>query len=231
MMARRTILGAGLMAIGSLFVAACTKYPKYVYRFKMTVEVDTPSGLKTGSSVYEVTAEKHVKLLPDANSRSRDVRGEAVAVDMPGGRTLFALLKTINQSGDDDLAYLSMATIDPAYQNDWVESADRIVRGKGIQSPAVVAPENYPLLVTFGDVADPTSVVRVGPDDLAASFGAGYRLKAITVQVTDEPVTVGIQKRLAWLTDKNRKRFDPNNKPEGIPLGNYRGLFSTEISR
>lgn len=59
--------------------------------------------------------------------------------------------------------------------------------------------DNYPYLVTFKDIADPTSVVRVDPDDLAASFGAGYRLKAITVQVTDEPVTVGIVKKLGWL--------------------------------
>jgi hypothetical protein len=50
--------------------------------------------------------------------------------------------------------------------------------------------------VTFGDIKDPTSVARVDPDDLAASFGAGVKLKAITVEITDDAVTTGIEKRL-----------------------------------
>lgn len=85
------------------------------------------------------------------------------------------------------------------------------------------------MLVTLGDVSDPTSVERVDPDNLEASFGKGYRLKAITVQVTDDEVTTGIEKRLGWLLDENRKRFDPNLPPQGIPLGNFSGLFSTEL--
>lgn len=73
--------------------------------------------------------------------------------------------------------------------------------------------DNYPYLVTFKDIADPTSVVRVDPDDLAASFGAGYRLKAITVQVTDEPVTVGIAERLAWLSKYPEPSLNPQHSP------------------
>ena len=55
------------------------------------------------------------------------------------------------------------------------------------------------MLVTFGDLDDPTSVAEVDPDDLAASFGEGYALKRITVQITDDPVTTGIEQRLGWL--------------------------------
>jgi hypothetical protein len=55
------------------------------------------------------------------------------------------------------------------------------------------------MLVTFGDEADPTSVAEVDPDDLAATFGEGVRLKRITVELTDDPVTSGIEARLAWM--------------------------------
>ncbi len=38
----------------------------------------------------------------------------------------------------------------------------------------IVVPEvEYPLMVTFADIADPASVILVNPDDLAASFGPG----------------------------------------------------------
>ena len=223
MMARRTMLGTGLGALTALFAAGCAQYPKYVYRFKLTVEIDTPDGVRSGYSVYEVTAQKHAKLLPEARARSRDVRGEAVAVDLPGGKTVFALLKTINGSGDDNLAYLSMATLDPAYQNDWIESAQRIISGVGTVSPAEVATENYPMLVMFKDINNPTSIERIEP--------AAIGIRRIVVEVTVAPLTTGINSRLPWLLEKNRKKFDTNNKPKDIPIGDFKGLFSTELSK
>jgi hypothetical protein len=66
----------------------------------------------------------------------------------------------------------------------------------------------YPMLVTFGDEADPTSVTLVDPDDLAATFGAGVKLRRITAELTDDPVTTGIEKRLGWLTNYYDKMLD-----------------------
>lgn len=60
----------------------------------------------------------------------------------------------------------------------------------------------YPMLVTFGDLGDPTSVARVDPDDLAASFGEGVSLKRVTVELTDDPVTKGIEERLPTPDDR-----------------------------
>lgn len=227
-MARRGVLGLVVGGVAAL-LSGCGLFGGNSYRFRMTVEVETPDGVKTGSSVYEVDTEKKSTFMT-GNDRSKSLKGEAVAVDLPSGRTLFALLKTAN-SKRDDLALMSMAALDPAFRNDWIESAGRISSSDGITSPAEVRAADYPLLVTFADPADPTSVQRVDPANLAASFGPGVTLKRITVEVTNDPVTTGIEKRLGWLLDKNRKRFGPDTKPAGIPLGNYSGLFSTEITR
>ncbi len=51
----------------------------------------------------------------------------------------------------------------------------------------------------------------VDPDDFAASFGEGVSLKRITVQITDDPVTTGIEERLGWLGDLKQYRTDPDN--------------------
>jgi hypothetical protein len=67
-----------------------------------------------------------------------------------------------------------------------------------------LAPKQYPLLVTFGDINDPASVKRVDPNNLELAFGPGYALQSITLSITDEPVTKGeVQKVLGWLGDGN----------------------------
>jgi hypothetical protein len=72
--------------------------------------------------------------------------------------------------------------------------------------PLVVQPKRYPMLVTFEDVTDPKSVRLVDPADLATSFGAGYALRKITLEITREPVTKGVVEGvLGW--------WKPENKP------------------
>ncbi|MEX2490602.1 MAG: hypothetical protein WD425_02455, partial [Nitrospirales bacterium] len=71
-----------------------------------------------------------------------------------------------------------------------------------VQEIRELAPEDYPLLVTFTDITDPTTVKTVDPDNLAATFGPGVSLKRITLEITDEPVTEGkIENVLRWLDD------------------------------
>jgi hypothetical protein len=229
-MARRTF-GRGVMGLlagGAVaLLGGCGLLGGNSYRFRMTVEVETPEGLRTGSSVYEVSAEDKISFLPEMADRGWSVTGEAVAVDLPGGSKLFALLKTEN-SRRSDLAKMSMATLDPEFDNDMVESAGRIA---GNWSPlrGDVAPADYPLLVTFGDIDDPASVERVDPANLAASFGPGVRLKRITVETTNDPVTVGIEERLGWLPDYFDKMLDGSRITNSTALANTLG--QTEFKR
>ena len=66
----------------------------------------------------------------------------------------------------------------------------------------------YPMLVTFADINDPASVKKVDPDDLAASFGAGYLLKSITLEITDEKVTEGVVEAVLGWMEKNNNTLD-----------------------
>lgn len=167
------------------------------YRFLLTVELDTPAGVRRGSSVIEIMARNTAALAPDGKARTWRVTGEAVAIDVPDGRTLFALLKTgaIHQ----DMAGLSMTALDPAFRNDVVQSAARIVDRAGIVSPAPVRPRDYPILVTFRDPADRRTMDPVEPDQLEAAFGPGVRLLRVTAALTEDPVTTGLDRRLPWL--------------------------------
>lgn len=200
-----------LVLVTALALSGCGLLDTFTdakYRFRMTVEVETPEGVKRGSSVYEVTAGLRTKVLPDARGSKVTSKGEAVAVDIAPGQTLFALLKNGTPTGT--MAELSMTTLDPRFASHrkMVDTAEDLAARGALGPPETVDRAFYPMLVTFSDIDDPTSVTLVDPDDLAASFGEGVTLKRITVQLTDDPVTTGIEERLGWLLSYYDKMLD-----------------------
>jgi hypothetical protein len=222
------IIQAAWLALAALALSGCDLLDTFTdakYRFRMTIEVETPDGVKRGSSVYEVTAGLRTKVLPDARGSEVTSKGEAVAVDIAPGQTLIALLKNGTPTGT--MAELSMITLDQqfALHRKMVDTAEELEARNPGGSPVVVDPDFYPMLVTFGDLDDPTSVARVDPDDLAATFGEGVTLKRVTVQLTDDPVTTGIEQRLGWLERPFSDRERNSEFPRGIPLGDFKGLF------
>ncbi|MFM7334774.1 MAG: hypothetical protein ACKO1H_10250 [Tabrizicola sp.] len=58
-------------------------------------------------------------------------------------------------------------------------------------TPIPLPPEAWPMLVTFDDITRPETVRRVDPANLAAVFGEGVRLEAVTLEVTEGAVTQG----------------------------------------
>ena len=95
----------------------------------------------------------------------------------------------------------------------------------------------YPTLVTFANLADPASVKRVDPDKLAATFGEGFNLKCIAVQMTDDPLTTGIERRFSWMNSYRDRCFNgESNIAEDLKVDDLAahlsaGSFSTELAR
>jgi hypothetical protein len=191
------------------------------YRFKVTVEVETTEGLKTGSSVYEVSAVNRPKLLPEEGARQIEQKGEAVVVDLDSG-PIFVLMSGRNLRPTDIVA-LSMRTLDPEFKGwtDSVESAGRLRSWS--ERKGEVSSTDWPMMVQFGDLNDPTSVEKVDP----ATFG----VKRMWVETTNEDVTVGIEKRLRWLTEIKGGYLHGGFSARGAPLGLTGLAFSTEVGK
>lgn len=214
---------AGLLCI-ALALSSCG-YRSEEFSYRMTVEVDTPEGPRSGESVIEVGLHEPGEsrfLLPDA-AGSQTLRGEAVAVDLPGGKVLFALLQA---PGDVDAAgSFPIHAFNPKLYPGEYAFIRRAQELKKVRSVGVLPRESYPFLVTFGDPADPTSIQRLDPDNLAAVFGEGVKLRRITIEMTDDTVTSGISDRLPWLGTINDQSYQAADFPKDIPLGNFTGLF------
>ena len=222
MMARRGVLR--VLAIASFAaVAGCGLIGNSIsYRYRLTVEVETPEGLKTGSSVIEVTETDQNGI--NGSHLDIKVKGEAVAVDLPGGQVLFALLDKASSAAVD--AVEEQLGPVPNDENAWRNQIRQVkdqtaifelpssitVRGKDVAT--------YPTLVRFRDLSDPRSVEKVLPTNLASSFGPGVRLKRITIQVTDDDVTEGIEKRLGWLPNYYNKMLDGSRINNGRLIAN-----------
>ncbi|MEP5937736.1 MAG: hypothetical protein ABJ239_05370 [Erythrobacter sp.] len=175
----------------------------------MTVEVDTPEGLKTGSSVIEIETRLETNPESPASQRtSRRVKGEAAFVNLGERGSLFALLRS---EDDVDFAKRIMFLMAPKGRdkngdpflgrfNNMLEMTEpvELPATQAEINPSLAEMKGQPMLVTFGDLDDPSSVARVDPDDLAASFGDGVSLRRITVQMTNDRVTTNIENRISW---------------------------------
>jgi hypothetical protein len=225
MIGRRSF--AGLMFAGAAVFAleGCSLLePSEMLRYRLTVEVETPEGVKSGYSVWEYrVTDIKVGFTP----QSTEQRGEAVAVELPNGQTLFALLidgdgfpdyprhviedmlrQTPEYKANYETAFLEVFPVWTRGRKSWVVPPWRSPSG-----PSEKPRSAYPMLVTFKDIADPASVKRVDPGDMSTSFGKGYRIKAITVQVTDEQVTTGVQDRLPKPLYKGFYNWDGKSNP------------------
>ena len=208
------------------------------YQYQLTVEVETPEGIQSGSTVIAVLMTSSIKGAEALGGSGPTARGEAVAVDLPNGKTLFVLLRS-----DTDVDWAGSAHIkSTGFKQD--DFADKAQFRETLRNNRIVYPvqrwvetrggekiDNYPMMVMFDDIKDPRTVKRVDPQYLAVSFGDGYMLKTISVVGTDEPVTRGIEKRLGWLPGVYQLGLGADFKPVGVPVGDFQRLFSTELSK
>ena len=171
-------IGGPLLLLAVFFVRWAIKYPAHTYRYKVKVEIDTPSGVRSGSQVHQVRWRSGPRL-GGANTGSHHLKGEAIAVDLDENETLYALLGA---------AHTSYAS--PAF------GTERVTKTTSREPVELKA---LPKFVRFGDEADPASAQDIDPGDLAATYGAGYALRRVVVQIVDDPPTCGIERRLPWL--------------------------------
>ncbi len=199
-----------LMTLG---LAGCSS-ESWSWHQRLTLIFATPDGDVSGSAVIEVSWSE----VNSVHNYPGGYRGEASVVNLGSGRYLFALL-------DEQTKYLAFETF-----NGGPGIGEKIFAAmaqfRGIKP---VLPENYPLMVTFDDIKDPASVKKVDPDNLAATFGPGYSLKSVTLEITDEPVTRGeVEKVLGWL-GKIKGRIKPSNKKYADELTTEEMLYRNDF--
>jgi hypothetical protein len=196
------------------------------YRYKLTLAVDTPDGVKRASSVVEALFWEIS--IPDRGITHK-LRGEALYLDLgPGARPLIALLtsylhpqhaetdsgmrKAIRWTRDGGPGANILSELYGHSSPDFMDNVASIAHMRG---PLKIIPAELPDLVTFADTDDPKSVMLVDPNDLQATLGANITWHEITLEITDERVTRKIETKLTWLP----AYFDKNLRLDGSDHG------------
>jgi hypothetical protein len=199
---RRSLLTL-LAAASVASLSGCGSGPRTI-RYRLTLEVETPEGTKTGSGVIEHTGRWNdgiTRGLGAGPGLAGWTHGEAIITDL-GARGLLLCLLTRDETSagsEDDFLLPKVFPFDKwgGSQKDYAAYLGRLEGRK----PVANAPlQNLPMLARLRDPLDPAAAERVDPTNLAATFGAGVRLVRATVQITDDPLAPpALENRLPWI--------------------------------
>ena len=156
-----------LALLAALFIGDQIRINRPGHKYRLTVEVDTPEGTKSASGVLSVHPDRGY------SRRGQTVtKGDAVFVDLGGGKNLVALLAHVDKTVDlDGISYVALRAYKAAGRN---PSFNDMSRMSGV---VAVTGALIPVLVTFADPSDPATAREAAPDDLEAALGKGYRLQ------------------------------------------------------
>lgn len=207
-MQRRYFMALALMVVGPVAAgyAFVTWRAKDTYRYKLTLTLETPNGVKSASNVVEV---KYIDL---SRSFYQSVRGQALYLDLgPGLRPLIALLTARDPrfSGDERKIWRSFnptLAIAKAY-GVVTKNAGGIRAFMKLRGARQMDRSDLPTLVTLYNQDDPATVTLVDPFNLEGTLGVGVSFKSVQIELTDEPISTGLEKRLPWILRSNRPCF------------------------
>ncbi|WP_229593047.1 hypothetical protein [Pseudodesulfovibrio sediminis] len=158
------------------------------------VDVNTPSGLKSCTSMVQLKDSGLKVWALNPYSRQPKVKGEAVYCDLGDGKNLVALL-----SFQGDHYGLHMLHDLP-----WRAAGHRVNHKEKYQ-PFINGRHDLigdltPILVTFSDTNDRNSMTEVSPDSMSTVYGEGFTISRIWVEMTDDPyLSSGIKEHLPWV--------------------------------
>jgi hypothetical protein len=239
------IVAAAILALGWLIFDGSTTWPRTIH-YRLTLVVDTPEGERSGSSVVQIKIR-----FPGGLTRAQGwgvttaLLGEATTVDLGPRGLLFALLVSEKElaSGGTGLYSLPFSSDDypgkyPNNDGSNAQTASFLDELNRVKPKAEILSNDFPMLVRFRDPKDQTSIERVDPSDLSASFGPGVKPKRASIEITDDPVTKTIEARLPWLmTDKDspllipldqnhiRERLEDKRLVSGLRFDAFRSLY------
>lgn len=190
------LIGGGALALLSGCAMATSSF-----RYRMRVE-----GEWSGSAVYEVLVERtRGPRLADETPGGSIVLGEALmlpAVPAP----VFVLLRPAVEGRDLKGAIMRALAPDVSLSEEpfsWAV-AKHLSGLRNREAIGELPRGDWPLMVRFRDLADSTSVEKVEPEEIG--------VRRISVQVTDDAVSRGIEAKLVWLKSEGRT-LDPASGP------------------
>ena len=183
---------------------------------------ETPYGPMQASGVIAVrfghpTAFSRNYLIGGGGLRSQ-VRGEAVVADFGDGKVLIALLQNLTPALRTAVYHQQEDVAQSSHDRNAALRTSKAAAGHF--EPIDVARQNWPKIVTFANLSDPTTIKLVDPNRISLVIGDGFTLTHVTVQATTDPVTRGNVAKVLPCFDSREGCVTPYQPtPYSHPLG------------
>lgn len=214
-----------LLLLAALVVGDQIRINRPNHKYRLTVEVETPEGVKSASGIMAVHPDRSY-----SRGGKTTTKGDAVFVDLGGGKNLVALLAHVDKSLElDEINYVALRAYKAAGQNVTFNQMSRATGAVPVKGEVI------PVLVSFADPADPATARLVPSDGIEAVLGQGIRLRGISAEVVPngvwpldfggplgDPVTRGIEAKLPWLSGADNAAGKAAGKAlqaAGLPTG------------
>ena len=183
-------------------------------RYRLTINIQTPEGIKTGSTVQEV-------FYPPAdteniyNPYNQGIpRGEAAYIDLGERGVIFAIMPDPPNAKNKFFGLIQTVfpTVPTVYdQSRYQEILQHYNDLGGVKDE--VPPELYPMFVYFKDINDLKTfelvykrkegsrrdMREVEVDRLEEIFGKGVKIKNMILEMTDDPLEWKLDDKLKWI--------------------------------
>lgn len=200
---RATMLSALALSLTASPLSGCGLMGlQWRYRYRLNIEVEAGGQVHTGSSVTEVMRDKGYTGIGGR------VRGQATTVELPNGQTWFALLRGALSGPDWPFTVPHYAFARELGTTAMVDEKvlDKLVGMRGARANLV--PNLFPYIVMFEDINNPKTVRRI-VSVAGESLVHDVRLRSISIEITDDPVSFTIQSKIPWLKPDVERALDP----------------------
>lgn len=197
-------------------------YPSASWRYKITVELETPEGAKSGFAVRALKFKSEPKIFPEQPGFNLSTRGEAVAVDIGERGVVFALVSDV----------MTYAFSNPYNHLGNVQDYKKYIafyNDLEIGQEAVLPKKHWPKFVMFEDIDDPISIKLVYGDEYNKTaqksivvdrtqdiFGEGVQVNKIVVTRTRSRITKVMHEKLPWFSELRKQKQRLNRKTGAI---------------
>ena len=178
---------------------------EFSYRVEATFDENgTPI---VGSNVVHIAVRRNIPCIGMCGY-TIVVQGQAIPVKFSNGKYVFVLLGVADHSfRAGNMPFQAFKAL-PPYRK--ISELPR--------NPLNVPPAYLPTIIYFTDMSDPDSAVIANQDNLEALVRENVHLMNVSVKLTDDPVSTGIDQLLPWV--KKQEVVQKSN--ENISTSNFR---------
>ena len=184
-----------LLASAAAFAMGDYIIPK-TWNYKITIEVETPDGTKTGSAIRQNRVRKELAGHLGQGVITYDNIGEAVVVDLEDKGILFYLFERYSNN-----------IVENAFPTDVKGHWNKAIYYSSLPSGKKAIQTGWASFVYLPDIDNPEGMNRLDSADFEKTLGERFKLKAVTIEITDEEIDWKIDTLLNMIGGGSRKYY------------------------